>query len=140
MIGQFGMSMKSKCSQYIKVQWSLTYPDLAYPNYSLIQIPVWGPISISHNKVTHLSGNSVIWTVRLDKWGSTVLVFGERKKSQLAGINFQSSLQMSLKLANLTNPKSSINMFTMETFKDHKIICMQHTSLLQLCKDVFNDC
>ena len=43
----------------INIQWSLTYPG-----YSLMQIFVWDPISISQHKVTHLSGNSVIRTVR----------------------------------------------------------------------------
>ena len=40
------------------VQSSLTYPD-----YSLIRTPVWEPIPMPQQKVTHLSGNSLIRTV-----------------------------------------------------------------------------
>ena len=47
------------------VQWSLTYPDISYPDYSLIRTPVWETIAIPLQKVTHLSGNSVIRTVSL---------------------------------------------------------------------------
>ena len=43
----------------------LFYPYHTYPDYLLIRTPVWGPISISHHKVTHLSGNSIIRTVTL---------------------------------------------------------------------------
>ena len=52
---------KKFVSRYsLNVQCSLTYPD-----YSLIWTPVWEPIPIPQQKVTHLSGNSVIWTVSL---------------------------------------------------------------------------
>ena len=43
----------------IIVQWSLTYPDPTYPDYSLIRTPDWEPIPIPQQKVTHLSGQSV---------------------------------------------------------------------------------
>ena len=43
-----------------KIHCSLNYPD-----YSLIQTPVWEPIPIPQQKVTYLSGNSVIRTVSL---------------------------------------------------------------------------
>ena len=51
--------------KYKHGQCSLTYPDLTYPDYSLIQTPVWEPIHIPQQKVTQLSGNSVIRTVSL---------------------------------------------------------------------------
>ena len=61
------------------VQWSLTYPDLTYPDYSLIRTHVWEPILIPQQKVSslidleiQLSGQSV-WERRSpDKWDSTV--------------------------------------------------------------------
>ena len=62
------------CFYTTYIQWSLTYPDPIYPHYSV----TWfrEPIPIHQQKVTHLSGNSVIrtvWEQRCpDKWGSTV--------------------------------------------------------------------
>ena len=47
------------------LQWNLAYPDPTYPDYSLIQTPVWEPIPIPQQKVPHLYGNSVIRTVSL---------------------------------------------------------------------------
>ena len=46
----------------IHVQWSLTYPDPTYPDYSLIWTHVWEPIPIPQQKVPHFSGSLVIRT------------------------------------------------------------------------------
>ena len=75
------------CSDYeygiqidMYIQWSLTYPDLTYPEYSFIQTPVWEPINIP-KWFTYLEiklyGQSA-WERRCpDKWGSTVYILME---------------------------------------------------------------
>ena len=65
--GQHAVLGNTPSGPLIKVciQWKLSYPDLTYPDYSLIQTHVWEPIPISQQKLTHLSGNSVIRTVSL---------------------------------------------------------------------------
>ena len=68
------------------IQSSLTYPDLTYPDYSLIWTPVWKPfinIYIYRKCLTYLdiqlSGQSA-WELSCpDKWGSTVVYYKSKK-------------------------------------------------------------
>ena len=61
------VTLLPEMEEHVQLQRILTYPD-----YWLIRTPVWEPISIPQQKMTHLSGQSVLEQRCPDTRGSTV--------------------------------------------------------------------
>ena len=85
----------SSVSGQFVIQWSFTYPDLNYPDCSVIQTPVWEHgMKYPYRKLALEQGGS-------DKWGSTVYIMSY----YLNGTNIPITYWISAIYSLLSHPK-----------------------------------